>query len=171
VAADPTEAPVPEPAAAVSAAAVTATPVTATVVTAAVGNDHFGHPNDQFGGPAPTGPAAGPLSEASIAQEMDLVFDRQVSDAGLPAGGTAGTPVPPADPAAIDRRRSAAGGGAAGGGGRAPAGSSPLGRKLVRLAAVPLDPFPDRLRDAVGKVAIVTTLNALAVLLYVLLFR
>src|SRR5688500_8069539 len=29
-------------------------------------------------------PAAVPLTEASMSQELDLVFDRQVSDAGLP---------------------------------------------------------------------------------------
>jgi hypothetical protein len=53
----------------------------------------------------------------------------------------------------------------------AAAPASPLRRKLARWAAVPLDPFPDRVRDAVGKVAIVTALNGIAVLIYVLLFR
>ncbi len=43
-------------------------------------------------------------------------------------------------------------------------------RPLVLLNA-PLDPYPDRVRDAVGKVAVVTLVNAVAVLAYVLIFR
>ncbi|HEX8914649.1 MAG TPA: hypothetical protein VF796_20025, partial [Humisphaera sp.] len=42
---------------------------------------------------------------------------------------------------------------------------------IARILTGVLDPFPDGVRDAIGKVAIVTAVNAIAVLLYVLFFR
>jgi ribonuclease E len=52
-----------------------------------------------------------------------------------------------------------------------PAGPTWAARLLAWLA-VPLDPFPDdAARDAVGKVAIITAVNAVAVLVYVLFVR
>jgi hypothetical protein len=35
----------------------------------------------------------------------------------------------------------------------------------------PLDAFPDTVRDAIGKVAILTLFNAIAVIVYVVVFR
>jgi hypothetical protein len=47
---------------------------------------------------------------------------------------------------------------------------SPLLKPLAWLSA-PLDAFPDAVREALGKVAILTLVNAIAVLAYVMLFR
>ncbi len=65
-----------------------------------------------------------------------------------------------------------------------PAGTIDLGEPLPRgswllsgllrplsLVNAPLDPYPDRVREAVGKVAVVTLVNAIAVLAYVVVFR
>ena len=46
-----------------------------------------------------------------------------------------------------------------------------LADRVLDRAAVVLDPFPDRTRDVVGKIAIVTAINATAVLIYVFFFR
>jgi hypothetical protein len=43
-------------------------------------------------------------------------------------------------------------------------------RPLVWINA-PLDPWPERLRDVIGKIGVMTLINALAVIAYVLLFR
>ena len=43
--------------------------------------------------------------------------------------------------------------------------------KVLAVLAIPLDPFPDEVRDAVGKVAIITAVNGVAVLVYVMFFR
>ena len=51
-----------------------------------------------------------------------------------------------------------------------PAGPPLALRPLIWLNA-PLDILPSALRDALGKIALVTLLNAVAVILYVLLFR
>jgi hypothetical protein len=48
-----------------------------------------------------------------------------------------------------------------------PPGDSWLSRTLVAV----LDPFGDEARDLIGKIAIITAVNAVAVLLYVWLFR
>lgn len=53
----------------------------------------------------------------------------------------------------------------------APARGPSILSKLLDWVSVPLDPFPPATRDFIGKAAIITTVNALAVLLYVLLFR
>ena len=47
---------------------------------------------------------------------------------------------------------------------------SPLLKPLAWLSA-PLDAFPDNVREALGKIAILTLVNAIAVLAYVMLFR
>jgi hypothetical protein len=47
----------------------------------------------------------------------------------------------------------------------------PLYIRLLELINAPLKLFPDTVRDALGKVAILTLMNAVGVLLYVLLFR
>jgi hypothetical protein len=47
----------------------------------------------------------------------------------------------------------------------------PLVLRLLAWLSSPLDSCSDRVRDAIGKVAILTTVNALSVLAYVLLFR
>jgi hypothetical protein len=51
------------------------------------------------------------------------------------------------------------------------AAREPLVLRLLAWLNSPLDAFPDRVRDAVGKIAILTTVNALSVLVYLLLFR
>ena len=75
----------------------------------------------------------------------------------LAASASAGSGVAPADPIRVVAAD--------------PATAARRRGRWVRWAVLPLDPFPDRMRDVVGKVAIVTTLNAVAVLIYVLLFR
>jgi hypothetical protein len=47
----------------------------------------------------------------------------------------------------------------------------PLLVRVLEWVNSPLAGFPDRVREALGKVALVTTVNAVAVLTYVLLFR
>jgi hypothetical protein len=47
---------------------------------------------------------------------------------------------------------------------------SPLFKPLAWLSA-PLDAFPDEVREALGKIAILTLVNAIAVLAYVMMFR
>ncbi|QOV88716.1 hypothetical protein [Humisphaera borealis] len=43
--------------------------------------------------------------------------------------------------------------------------------RLIDWITMPLDPFPDEIRDVIGKVAIVTAINAVAILVYVMVFR
>lgn len=43
--------------------------------------------------------------------------------------------------------------------------------KVLEVVNSPVDSMPDTLRDALGKIAILTTMNALGVLLYLVLFR
>jgi hypothetical protein len=47
----------------------------------------------------------------------------------------------------------------------------PLILKPLEWINAPLDAFPDRVREAIGKIAILTMMNAVAVLTYVLIFR
>jgi hypothetical protein len=47
----------------------------------------------------------------------------------------------------------------------------PLLLRPLQWLSAPLDPWPDQLRDVLGKVGLMTLINALAVLAYVLLFR
>jgi len=47
----------------------------------------------------------------------------------------------------------------------------PWAARLLDWATFPLDPFPDAARHVIGKIAIVTSINAVAVLIYVLVFR
>lgn len=47
----------------------------------------------------------------------------------------------------------------------------PLLLRPLQWLSAPLDPWPDQLRDILGKVGLMTLFNALAVLAYVLLFR
>jgi hypothetical protein len=49
--------------------------------------------------------------------------------------------------------------------------SVPLPLRVLAWASAPLDACPDHVREAIGKIAIVTTVNAIAVLVYVLFFR
>lgn len=49
--------------------------------------------------------------------------------------------------------------------------SVPIYLKLLGLISAPLDAYPDHVRDVIGKVAILTTVNAISVLAYVLIFR
>jgi hypothetical protein len=47
----------------------------------------------------------------------------------------------------------------------------PLFLRPLEWLSAPLDPWPDQLRDALGKIGLLTLVNALGVLAYVLLFR
>jgi hypothetical protein len=47
----------------------------------------------------------------------------------------------------------------------------PLVLKPLEWINAPLDAFPNRVREAIGKIAILTMMNAVAVLTYVLIFR
>ena len=47
----------------------------------------------------------------------------------------------------------------------------PLILKPLEWINAPLDAFPDRVREAIGKIAILTMMNAVAVLTYVMIFR
>ena len=47
----------------------------------------------------------------------------------------------------------------------------PLVLRVLAWVNAPLDSFPDHVREVVGKIAILTTVNALSVLVYVLFFR
>lgn len=47
----------------------------------------------------------------------------------------------------------------------------PLMLRMLALLSAPLDAFGDQVRDVVGKIAILTTVNAVSVLVYVLFFR
>jgi hypothetical protein len=47
----------------------------------------------------------------------------------------------------------------------------PLILKPLEWINAPLDAFPNRVRDAIGKIAILTMMNAIAVMTYVLIFR
>lgn len=51
------------------------------------------------------------------------------------------------------------------------ASGDPLVLRMLALLSAPLDAFGDQVRDVVGKIAILTTVNALSVLVYVLFFR
>jgi hypothetical protein len=51
------------------------------------------------------------------------------------------------------------------------AGSMPIYLRILDWMNRPLDPYPDHVRHLVGKIAILTTVNAAAVLAYVLIFR
>jgi hypothetical protein len=43
--------------------------------------------------------------------------------------------------------------------------------RILSLASAPLDAYPDRVRDLIGWIAILTTVNSAAILAYVLVFR
>jgi hypothetical protein len=47
----------------------------------------------------------------------------------------------------------------------------PLILRPLEWLSAPLDPWPDQMRDALGKIGLLTLVNALAVLAYVFLFR
>ena len=47
----------------------------------------------------------------------------------------------------------------------------PLFLRPLEWISAPLDPWPDQLRDILGKVGLLTLVNALAVIAYVLIFR
>jgi hypothetical protein len=47
----------------------------------------------------------------------------------------------------------------------------PLLVRLLEWMNAPLSSLPDPLRELLGKIALVTTLNSVAVLLYVMIFR
>jgi hypothetical protein len=47
----------------------------------------------------------------------------------------------------------------------------PLFLRPLEWLSAPLDPWPDQIRDLIGKVGLMTLVNALAVLAYVLIFR
>jgi hypothetical protein len=47
----------------------------------------------------------------------------------------------------------------------------PLLVRLLEWFNAPLSSLPDHVREALGKVALVTTFNSIAVLLYVMVFR
>ncbi len=53
----------------------------------------------------------------------------------------------------------------------APVARLPLALRPLAALNAPLVDYPDRVRDAIGKVAVVTLLNSLAVLTYVAVFR
>lgn len=53
----------------------------------------------------------------------------------------------------------------------APAAAVPAPLRVLAWVSSPLDSFPDHVRELIGKVAILTSVNALAVLIYVLFFR
>ncbi|HEY2587488.1 MAG TPA: hypothetical protein VGI81_17210 [Tepidisphaeraceae bacterium] len=48
---------------------------------------------------------------------------------------------------------------------------APLPLRVLAWISAPLDACPDHVREAIGKVAIITAVNAVAVLVYVLFFR
>lgn len=48
---------------------------------------------------------------------------------------------------------------------------APLPLRVLAWVSAPLDACPDHVREAIGKVAILTTVNAIAVLVYVVFFR
>jgi hypothetical protein len=52
-----------------------------------------------------------------------------------------------------------------------PARRLPFFLRPLEWLSAPLDPWPDQLRDLIGKVGLLTLINALAVLAYVLIFR
>ncbi len=47
----------------------------------------------------------------------------------------------------------------------------PLFLRPLEWLSAPLDPWPDQIREIIGKIGLMTLINALAVLAYVLLFR
>lgn len=49
--------------------------------------------------------------------------------------------------------------------------SSVWATRLLDWITLPLDPFPDRVREIIGKIAIVTLINAVVVLVYLKVFR
>jgi hypothetical protein len=50
-------------------------------------------------------------------------------------------------------------------------GPLPLYLRPLEWLSAPLDACPENVRDVIGKVAILTTVNAVSVLIYVFLFR
>ena len=81
------------------------------------------------------------------------------------------TPPPPVDTATLDDVLVASILPAEGAGRRDESDSLPLYLKPLEWLNAPLDALPESWRDALGKVAILTLVNAIAVLLYVALFR
>ena len=92
-----------------------------------------------------------PPPVAAPAADLDAVLSAAAAEK------PAASPAAPAIPAQLDL------------GGPAPRWSLLL-RPLVLINA-PLDSYPDRVREAVGKVAVVTLVNAVAVIAYVVIFR
>lgn len=43
--------------------------------------------------------------------------------------------------------------------------------RILDVVSLPLDPFPDSVRDMIGKIAIVTAINAIAVWAYIMIFK
>ena len=126
-------------------------------------------------------PPAAPAPQAAISAQLDTLFAQLTEDnasapqaAAPQAEATTSQTVSPADSISLTENTTALQRAALTG----PIDSEATGarrlplyfRPLVWLSA-PLDAFPESVRDIIGKIAILTTVNALFILAYLVLFR
>jgi hypothetical protein len=112
--------------------------------------------------PAPPGPAPAPAStppadEAPSAAEA--LAQEMLEDAAVSPGGRTSLSDEGSTRAAVSHAQGE------------DAAAAPLLLRVLGLISSPLDSYSDHVRDLIGKVAIVTTVNAAAVLAYVLFIR
>jgi hypothetical protein len=115
--------------------------------------------------PAPAAPVNAPAAALVQAVDLDAVLDTAIADHHAAAEKSALHATAPAPVAAkpVDRSPQIE----LGEGAR----RVPLVLRPLEWLSSPLDPWPDQIREILGKVGLMTLINALAVLAYVLIFR
>lgn len=119
------------------------------------------------------GDAPGSRADAlDVNAELDVLFSAAIAKDAAPAAGAAAA----ADPGLTAETTAAERAGLSSSPAAPAAASSsdgplPLLLRPLEWLSAPLSAFPDSVRDVIGKVAIITAVNAAAVLAYVLLFR
>lgn len=121
--------------------------------------------------PAPTAqPAPSRAQALDVNAELDVLFSAAVAKDAEAANAAS----PPPETTAEERAglvAEPARGHSPAAAGDAREESLPLLLRPLEWLSAPLAVFPESVRDFIGKVAIITTLNAAAVLAYVLIFR
>jgi hypothetical protein len=141
---------------------------------------------------APTSPASSPAANPDV--ELNALFAQLQEPAGTPTTPVNDSPPPTAvePPSAaealaqemLEDAATSPGGRSSLSAEAAPAAAFPATQmhqdqtagtpaylRLLQWVSRPLDPYPDHIRELIGKIAIVTTVNAAAVMAYVIFIR